>query len=93
MTDDDPETGLRDAIADAIERAELPFEMQLIRLVDGVSTYELRYLDTDEVFQFNDQDALYNHVAQRRRQRQADEILTALAAARPETGTAGGGGE
>jgi hypothetical protein len=78
---------LRDKIADAIASADIGFSMNLIRLVDGVHTYSLKYSDgetlefcDDETDDFDAQDRLYAHVRARKRQRQADAVLSTLCA-------------
>lgn len=80
---------LREIIADAIAQADVGFSMSLIRLVDGVHTYRLTYSDgeiqefsDDETDDFDAQDRLYAHVRARKRQRQADAVLAALATER-----------
>jgi len=77
--------GVRDAIADAIASADVGFSMNLVRLVDGVYTYTLKYSDgtemefcDDETDDFDAQDRLYAHVRNRKRQLQADAVLAAL---------------
>jgi len=78
-----PET--RDAIADAIAKSSLGFSMNLIRLVDDIRTYSLKYSDgvylefcDDETDECDAQDRLYAHVAARKRLVQADAVIAAL---------------
>jgi uncharacterized protein YihD (DUF1040 family) len=64
--------------ARALEAAAFGYNMNLVRLVDGVSTYELRYSDSDEVYTFNGTDEAYEHVAERKRMTQARAVLAAI---------------
>lgn len=57
-------------VAKAIEDADVKYSMELIRLVDGVSTYLLRY-DDGEVLEFGDTDDAYDHVSNKRRKKAA----------------------
>lgn len=63
-------------VADALEAAKLDFDMTLIRLVDGESTYRLTYSD-GLTLEFSDTDELYAHVAGRKRETQARAALEA----------------
>lgn len=67
-----------DAIAKALENAEFGFSLQLTRLVDGESTYTLRYSDGSEPIEFDDIDNGYAHVAEKKRLTQALAVLTTL---------------
>lgn len=64
--------------ARALESVAFGYNINLVRLVDGVSTYELRYSDSDEVYTFNDTDDAYEHVAERKRMTQARAVLAAI---------------
>lgn len=67
-----------DAIAQALEGAEFGYSLQLTRLVDGESTYTLKYTDGSEPIEFDDIDAGYAHVAEKKRLVQALAVLTAM---------------
>lgn len=76
---------LREVIADAIGEADVGFSMNLIRLVDGVHTYSLKYSDgetlvfsDDETDDFDAQGRLYAHVRARKRLLMADAVLAAI---------------
>lgn len=60
--------GMIERVASAMESAELGFNIQLVRLVDGVSTYELMYSDGVGPIEFHETDEAYEHVAGRRAQ-------------------------
>jgi hypothetical protein len=66
-------------VADAIQQADedCSFNMKLIRLVDGVSTYSLRYSD-GMYLEFEDQDELYEHIRQRKAQYRARAAIAAV---------------
>ncbi|RWQ35485.1 MAG: hypothetical protein EOS20_18425 [Mesorhizobium sp.] len=64
-------------VADALETAELGYSMELIRLVDGESTYRLKYSD-GETLEFSSSDEVYEHVAQRKRLSQATAAIAAM---------------
>ncbi|WP_421580834.1 hypothetical protein [Shinella sp. M31] len=66
-----------DKITTALEEAALGYSMNLIRLVDGVSTYRLAYSD-GEVLEFDNTDDLYLHVAAKKRRVQAHAVIEAL---------------
>lgn len=76
MSTNDP----REVIAQELEDTEVRYSMNLVRLVDGVSTYELRYDGQNETFKFETTGECYAHIATRRRQARAQAILAALAA-------------
>lgn len=76
---------LRSAIADAIAAADIGFAMNLIRLVDGVHTYSLKFNDgeylefcDEDTDDYDAQDRLYAHVRARKRQLQADAVLSVI---------------
>jgi len=60
----------------AMENAEVGFSINLIRLVDGVSTYRLEYSD-GETLEFGSTDEVYQHVAEKKRVSQATAALRA----------------
>ncbi|RWB50676.1 hypothetical protein [Mesorhizobium sp.] len=66
-----------EVVADALEKAEIGYSMNLIRLVDGVSTYRLRY-DDGETLEFGSPDEVYEHVAQKKRLTQATAAIAAV---------------
>ena len=81
----EPTPEMVDLIADAIAKADVGFSMELIRLVDDIHTYRLRYSDgetltfsDDETLEFDAQDRLYAHVRARKRRLQAQAVLAAL---------------
>lgn len=67
------------AVADALEKAQLGYKLELTRLVDGESTYTLTYSD-GMVLTFDDQDEGYEHIRRRRRETQARAAIEAIAA-------------
>lgn len=62
----------------AMEAAELGFSIQLTRLVDGVSTYELNYSDRIGSFEFADIDGAHVHVEHRRAEVRARAAIKAM---------------
>lgn len=78
-------TELREAIADAISKASIGYSMNLIRLVDGIHTYSLKYDDgqylefcDEDTDDYDAQDRLYRHVAARKRNAQAEHVISVL---------------
>ena len=75
---------LRDEIAEAILNSKVGFRMELIRLVDGESTYRLTYDDGESHdfvgdWEVDATDELYAHVEARKRYAQADAVLAVIA--------------
>ena len=68
---------MRERIARAMEAAEIGYEMKLVSLINGISTYRLRYSD-GEVFDFGSTDEVYEHIADRKRRTQVDAVLAAM---------------
>ena len=68
---------LREKIAAAIEGAEVSYHLHLVKLVDGVSTYNLTF-DGEEPIEFNCIDDAYALIASRKRLRGADLALGAI---------------
>jgi hypothetical protein len=68
------------SLAEEVDACNLPYSMELVRLVDGVSTYELCI--NGEVREFGDLDDLYEHVRIAKANAKAEVITKALAAAR-----------
>jgi hypothetical protein len=66
--------------AAAMEAADFGYELHLTKLVDGVSTYSLDYLDGSEPLEFSEIQDAHAAIAKRRRERQA---VAALASALP----------
>lgn len=75
----EPSEAIVEAVADALEKAEFGFSMELTRLVDGVSTYTLTYSDDAPPLEFEYTDDAYDHIAKRRRQTQARAAIAAMA--------------
>lgn len=63
--------------AEAIEKADVGFNLRLVRLVDGVSTYTLTYDDGSPVLEFESTDDAYDHIRQKKAVAQATAALTA----------------
>lgn len=83
MTDADKPASAHTAILDAIsnaleEAAQLQFSLQLIRLVEGVYTYTLNYNDGSDTLEFSSTEEAYEHVANKKRLRQAQAVLSAV---------------
>ncbi|TIL54351.1 hypothetical protein [Mesorhizobium sp.] len=72
-----PAPDMVERVADALETAELSYSMELIRLVDGESTYRLKYSD-GQTLEFSSSDEVYAHVAQRKRLSQATAAIAAV---------------
>lgn len=68
------------SLAEEVDACNLPYSMELVRLVDGVSTYELCI--NGEVREFGDLDDLYEHVRIAKANAKAEVITKALTAAR-----------
>lgn len=64
-------------VARAMEDASFGYSMNLIRLVDGVSTYHLKYSD-GESLEFDGTDELYMHVAEKKRHTLARAAIEAM---------------
>lgn len=64
-------------VVDALEGAQVGYHMKLIRLVDGESTYSLRY-DDGEYLEFPETDEVYAHVAAKKRRMQVRAVLETL---------------
>lgn len=65
------------AVADALKGAELEFRMELIRLVDGVSTYRLS-MEGHEAREFESTDECYAAIAAAKAELQARAVIAAL---------------
>ncbi|TIS78006.1 MAG: hypothetical protein E5W94_11460 [Mesorhizobium sp.] len=72
-----PIEAMVEAVATALETADVGYSMSLVRLIDGVSTYELRY-DDGETLEFSSSDEVYEHVAQKKRLVQATAAIAAV---------------
>ncbi|RWP64867.1 hypothetical protein [Mesorhizobium sp.] len=72
-----PIEAMVEAVAAALETADVGYGMSLVRLVDGVSTYELRY-DDGETLEFGSTSEIYEHVGQKRRLAQATAAIAAV---------------
>lgn len=68
---------LRERVARAIERADGGYSIQLVKLVDGVSTYELRYDNDPEVREFPCHAEASDYILSRRRLDRADAAISA----------------
>jgi hypothetical protein len=83
---------LIDAVAKAIEGAEVEYNLKLISLIDGVSTYTLDYYDGAPPLKFECIDDGYAHIAQTKRLKAARAVVSAvkgyLADSRRDTGSA-----
>lgn len=64
-------------VATAMEEAAFGYSMNLVRLVDGVSTYRLKYSD-GELLEFGSTDEVYEHVAEKKRRTQARAAIEAM---------------
>ena len=71
-----PKEAIQD-IANAIEDAQVGYSITLTSLIDGVSTFTLQYDDGSDPLEFNESDAAYEHVRERRRLTQAEAALSA----------------
>ena len=71
------EMSMVEKVARAMEEASLGYSMSLIRLVDGVSTYSLKYSD-GEYLEFSSTDEVYEHVAAKKRRTQARAAIAAM---------------
>jgi hypothetical protein len=58
-------TGLLQKVAEAIQAADVGYNLRLTKLVDGISEYTLTYSDGEEHL-FEDIDDSYRHVDDRR---------------------------
>lgn len=67
-----------DRVAAALDGADVSFKMNLTRLVDGVSTYTLTMDGKTE--EFGDTDDLYDRVREIKHRKQAEAVISALAA-------------
>lgn len=72
---------LKEKIADAIEGAQVGYQLRLTSLVDGVSTYTLTYDDELGNLTFDCIDDGYAHIAARKRARAAELALQAIESA------------
>lgn len=70
-----------DHVAAAIDSADVGFSMSLTRLVDGISTYELRM--DGNVEEFGDTDDLYARVREIKHRKQAEAVIAAITGGRP----------
>lgn len=68
---------MRERMARAMEAAEIGYEMKLVSLINGISTYRPRYSD-GEVFDFGSTDEVYEHIADRKRRTQVEAVLDAM---------------
>ncbi|WP_029073538.1 hypothetical protein [Kaistia adipata] len=64
-------------VANAINDADVGYRMTLIRLVDGIYTYELVY-DGEAAIEFDNTDDLYEHVGARKREAMARAAILAM---------------
>jgi hypothetical protein len=69
---------LANAIAKAIESAEVGYHLRLTSLVDGVSTYTLTYDDGSKQLEFDDINDGYAHIAQKKRLKAARAVVAAV---------------
>ena len=74
-----------EVVAEAMHDAEFGYDLNLIRLVDGVSTYRLTYSDGTPPIEFDDMDEAYAHIAAKKRSAQARAAISAFLAASPLT--------
>ena len=72
-----------EVVADALSDAEFGYDLNLIRLVDGVSTYRLAYSDGTPPIEFDDMDEAYAHIAAKKRSAHARAAISAFLAASP----------
>ena len=73
-------TALTEAVANAIEKAEVGYHLRLVKLVDDVSTYHLTF-DGEEPIEFGCTEDAYALIASRKRLRAAELALSAIEAA------------
>lgn len=69
---------LINAIAKAIEGAEVEYHLKLTSLIDGVSTYTLDYCDGTTPLKFDCIDDGYAHIAQTKRLKAARAVVSAV---------------
>jgi hypothetical protein len=67
-----------EAVAQAVEDAEIGYSINLTRLVDGESTYTLRYQDGTPTLEFGSYDEASEHVGETRGERRARAVISAL---------------
>ena len=70
-----------EAVAEAMGDAEFGYDLSLIRLVEGESTYRLTYSDGTPPIEFGDMDEAYAHIAAKKRSAQARAAISAFLAA------------
>lgn len=83
-------SGMITRVADAIADAEVGYNMTLVRLVDGISTYSLRY-DDGETLEFGSLGECYEHINSKKRAAQARAAIEAMREPTPEMVSAGMG--
>lgn len=72
--------GLREVVARAFAECEFGFRLQLVRLVDGISTYRLTTADGEPDAEFEDQDDAYAELGRRKAKARSNAVVTAIAA-------------
>ncbi|MDW9528089.1 hypothetical protein RWE87_05010 [Sinorhizobium meliloti] len=65
-------------VARAIDEAEVGYSINLTRLVDGVSTYTLRYQGVSDPLEFSSYDEASEHVRTTRNERRARAAIEAM---------------
>lgn len=65
-------------VARAIDEADVGYSINLTRLVDGVSTYTLRYHGLSDLLEFGSYDEASEHVRAARDERRARAAIEAL---------------
>jgi hypothetical protein len=68
-----------EAVARAIEQAEVGYSLRLTKLVDGVSTYALVFNDGAPPMEFDNNQDAYKHIADRKRMAAARLAIAAAA--------------
>ena len=72
-----------EVVADALSDAEFGYDLSLVRLVEGESTYRLAYSDGTPPIEFDDMDEAYAHIAAKKRSAHARAAISAFLAASP----------
>jgi hypothetical protein len=71
------EMGMAERVAAAIDKADIGFNMRLVRLVDDERTYTLTY-DGEPPLEFDNTEDLYAHVAARKYEAKARAAIEAM---------------
>ncbi|MDX0897400.1 hypothetical protein GOD90_10385 [Sinorhizobium medicae] len=65
-------------VATAIDEADVGYHINLTKLVDGVSTYTLRYHGVPDTLEFDSYDGASEHVSLTRNERRARAVIEAM---------------